>query len=522
MPSVRQLLVVAWYSLALLFFPGDLSAKDPEWLSGKPENILYKFYVGVSTADDEASAVREAYGNAVEQAIRENFGTAVEIGVQTFESAREATYTRRVTEKSRRALIRGFEQKDAYRKDETLYVLFRYSREEIEKEKARLEENILIEEHRYTESSGSSLQKGGIEVTTIPEDVQVFIGDVPWGVSNLKLLNKVEPGLHTIRLEHPHFLTVFEEVIVVPNDTIKVTKTMVRAEGSLHITTQPITGAKVFIDGKSVGKTPIKCSIPAGLTAEVRIEHQEAEPIITRATVNRQETRSIQQNLVLKPSLLTITSLPEGAAVSINGKAIGKTPAVKTPIPARQSLTIRLTKEGYMDHSFTLDGLAGSEDKTVPPISLKPAPLPEETIAKIMDPKQSSSIFPSSTVSPQAETGGCSGVVPSRRSRTEPVNTVAMWKTRVRSAVYSIWETPPEISAMDSSLKTTYLLRISRTGDLQDKRLLISSGNGPFDRSLHLALSSVTKLPEPPLVLIAGGDSAEVTMTFTLPNKTDR
>ena len=96
-------------------------------------------------------------------------------------------------------------------------------------------------------------------------------------------------------------------------------------------------------------------------------------------------------------------------------------------------------------------------------------------------------------------------------------NPVNIWKSRVRSLVNGFWKTPPEISIMDMSLKTTYLLRISRAGDLLDKRLLVSSGNIPFDRSVLLALSSVTRLPAPPLVLIAGRDAVEITMSFTPP-----
>ncbi|MFY9398942.1 MAG: TonB C-terminal domain-containing protein [Desulfomonilia bacterium] len=94
---------------------------------------------------------------------------------------------------------------------------------------------------------------------------------------------------------------------------------------------------------------------------------------------------------------------------------------------------------------------------------------------------------------------------------------VAAWKARVRAVVDSMWKTPPEISVMDASLTTTYLLKVSRTGELLDKKLLVSSGNGPFDRSVHLALSNVTSLPQPPIVLIAGRDSVEVTMSFTPP-----
>jgi len=96
-------------------------------------------------------------------------------------------------------------------------------------------------------------------------------------------------------------------------------------------------------------------------------------------------------------------------------------------------------------------------------------------------------------------------------------NAVGIWKAQVRSLVDERWKTPPEISILDSSLKTTYLLKISRSGVLLDKRLLVSSGNSPFDRSVLLALSGVDKLPVPPLVLISGRDTVEITMSFTPP-----
>ena len=96
-------------------------------------------------------------------------------------------------------------------------------------------------------------------------------------------------------------------------------------------------------------------------------------------------------------------------------------------------------------------------------------------------------------------------------------NPVNIWKSQVRALVDGFWKTPPEISIMDMSLKTTYLLKISRSGELLDKRLLVSSGNSPFDRSVLLALSGVTRLPAPPLVLIAGRDTVEITMSFTPP-----
>jgi len=94
---------------------------------------------------------------------------------------------------------------------------------------------------------------------------------------------------------------------------------------------------------------------------------------------------------------------------------------------------------------------------------------------------------------------------------------VGLWKSQVKSLVDRVWKTPPEIASVDMSLKTTYILRISRNGDLLDKRLLVSSGNNPFDRSIQMALSSLRKLPQPPLVLLGGRGDVEVTMSFTPP-----
>jgi hypothetical protein len=111
--------------------------------------------------------------------------------------------------------------------------------------------------------------------------------------------------------------------------------------------------------------------------------------------------------------------------------------------------------------------------------------------------------------SPGGGTGrGPAGGIPSE---------IAIWKGRVRGMVEALWRTPPEIDEMDTSLQTTYLLRVGRAGELLQKKLLVSSGNVPFDRSVLVALGKISRFPQPPLVLIAGGDWVEVTMSFTPP-----
>lgn len=93
----------------------------------------------------------------------------------------------------------------------------------------------------------------------------------------------------------------------------------------------------------------------------------------------------------------------------------------------------------------------------------------------------------------------------------------ALWKLRVRGIVEMLWKTPPEIETMDLSLRTTYLLRVSRSGELLQKKLMVSSGNLPFDRSVLNALNRVNRFPPPPPGLSPGEDTVEVIMNFSPP-----
>ena len=118
-------------------------------------------------------------------------------------------------------------------------------------------------------------------------------------------------------------------------------------------------------------------------------------------------------------------------------------------------------------------------------------------------------------IKPQGPTGAGSGQAQGPTGGTS--SEIALWKTKVRGMVEGLWKTPPEIENMDARLQTTYLLRISRTGALLQKKLLVSSGNVPFDRSILIALGRASRFPAPPLMLIAGEDWVEVTMSFTPP-----
>lgn len=130
-------------------------------------------------------------------------------------------------------------------------------------------------------------------------------------------------------------------------------------------------------------------------------------------------------------------------------------------------------------------------------------------------PEQDSPPVPESDVASYnpAPADGIQGRAGSQESSS---HLIALWKMQVKGAVENILTAPPEILLECTNPKTTYLIRVSRDGELIDKRLLVSSGNKVFDISVKHALNSINNLPRPPLGMIAGQESVEVTMTFTL------
>ncbi|HOS98743.1 MAG TPA: PEGA domain-containing protein, partial [Deltaproteobacteria bacterium] len=270
-------------ALELFAWPRPARAGDmPAWMNdATAEDHSYKYYVGRAKDPDETVAFRKAYEDAMEQAIGANFGSTTSISSQSYEDLVQGTHTRRVEVRLPEVVLRDFEQIGYHRDGDTLWVRFRYSRQAIEEERKRLVSASQEAPESLSSSSGASGDKGGVRVTTSPEDVEVFIDDKRWGTTPLLLERKLDPGRHTIRLDHPHYNPVMEQLIVNPGEVQEITKTMSRAKGTLRINTAPIDGAAVIVDGNLVGRTPLDQEVFAGLRVKIRVEHEEAEPMAT-------------------------------------------------------------------------------------------------------------------------------------------------------------------------------------------------------------------------------------------------
>jgi TonB family protein len=131
----------------------------------------------------------------------------------------------------------------------------------------------------------------------------------------------------------------------------------------LHVETTP-PGATLYVDGEAKGVTPLDISDIAPGVHEVRVELAGYETQTQAVEINAEAP---QPHLVValaqvppSPAVADISSLPAGAAVTIDGKSAGVTPLADiTMRPGSRKIEIR--KDGFDPYTTTLRVGAGKK-----------------------------------------------------------------------------------------------------------------------------------------------------------------
>jgi formylglycine-generating enzyme required for sulfatase activity len=132
-----------------------------------------------------------------------------------------------------------------------------------------------------------------------------------------------------------------------------------------------LNGARVIIDGQQVGITPLaNLEVKAGLRA-VEIQAENYQDLKTELQITGcAEEQSVNLALVPGWSDVFISSIPQGAAVSIDGKTAGRTP-LKIELP-RGNYLLAVNAEGFKSWTTRLDvGL--NQPLSIKDIRLQPA-----------------------------------------------------------------------------------------------------------------------------------------------------
>lgn len=209
------------------------------------------------------------------------------------------------------------------------------------------------------------------KATTAPQTTEFYVVTSPAGAT-VAVDNKVvgttpiegikcNRGKHTITISKEGYETItktenFGASPVVLNHTLQEKNL---TPSTLYVISKP-EGAKVIIDGESVGLTPLNGHRIAKGYHQILL----AKPGYDTLDVSEQilsDSKMIDKALVktqVKQSLLYVYTHPEGATVRIDTTKVGASPVIRYATPqGKHSLSIEM--EGY--EPFTLDTIVGSQ-----------------------------------------------------------------------------------------------------------------------------------------------------------------
>lgn len=134
----------------------------------------------------------------------------------------------------------------------------------------------------------------------------------------------------------------------------------------LSVASDP-SGAQVWLDGRSLGATPVERARIPRKALRLRVEKEGFVPLDLEL---RAGDRALQLDLAAKPLQMRIETQPEGAEVFLDGELRGVTPMAALQLPAEGSHRLLIRKPGYEPWT----GRVGKEEPPLERILLKRAP----------------------------------------------------------------------------------------------------------------------------------------------------
>jgi formylglycine-generating enzyme required for sulfatase activity len=187
---------------------------------------------------------------------------------------------------------------------------------------------------------------GKLTVSTTPSGADVYLDAEKKGKTPLTL--EAPAGSHLLTVTAQGYAPLTEEVNIQAYQTSTLSRNLAPQIGSLSVKTNP-DKANIYLDGKFIGQSPIK--VPSVLAGEhkVKAELKDYTPAEQTAEITHQQTTEVSLDLSGLPGKILVTSVPDGADVSIDGESKGKTTYSGTLVPGNH--TVAVSKNGFESSS---------------------------------------------------------------------------------------------------------------------------------------------------------------------------
>ncbi len=215
-------------------------------------------------------------------------------------------------------------------------------REVVIKEKSRDVEKIDDkEEIKTVKKEDKIVEKFRVEFVTIPSGVEVYdsdnnlLGETPFFV-------KLPKGAYKFSFEKKGYQEIKKDFLIKESEKIEL-----KLDEKIYIlkVDANISDAKVYIDNKERGVTPLSIKLKEGIYS-IKVEKEEYDSYSEEIPLKK----DLEKNIVLNKNIfeLKVESNVEGGKVYINGEVKGKTP-YKTKL-SKGKHKIKITQENYNEN----------------------------------------------------------------------------------------------------------------------------------------------------------------------------
>ena len=207
-------------------------------------------------------------------------------------------------------------------------------------------ENITITPGETTDINATLTPIGFLSINSEPSGAEVFIDENYVGETPLEI--EVPTGNHTLTLTKNEYEQYSTNLTLSSGERKEITVKLVPTFGYMSVKSDK-ENAKVYIDGKYLGNTPIaQYKLPVG-SHVLEIKHPSCKDYKANITINPGETLSLNVELSLLPAMLIIESDPSNSSVLLNGSYIGTTPLSLNLSAGRYE--VKITKESYLNYT---------------------------------------------------------------------------------------------------------------------------------------------------------------------------
>jgi formylglycine-generating enzyme required for sulfatase activity len=205
---------------------------------------------------------------------------------------------------------------------------------------------------------------GKLTVTSTPAGARVLIDNEQIGETPLAGY-EVAAGEYTLVVSAPRYQTLEQPLTITGREVQQQLElTLAPAWAEISIDSIPI-GANILVDGETVGTTPAVLEILEG-QRQLMLQSVSYADWQLELEIFAGKAQSLG-TIELEPAsgLLSLSSAPSGANVTLNGEFQGQTPLELAISPGRDH-RLAVFKPGYRRHSETISLAAGSaEEKSV-------------------------------------------------------------------------------------------------------------------------------------------------------------